>query len=44
MESQAQDYTKIFGIMVPGELPFFNFEMVNDMLVVDVPNPSNTMS
>jgi len=42
MESQyqMQDYQKIFGIMVPGELPFFNFELVNDMLVVDIPNPS----
>ena len=34
-------YEKIFGIMIPGELPFFDFDLINDMLVVTIKNPGN---
>jgi hypothetical protein len=33
-------FEKLFGIMIPGELPFFDFELINDMLVVTITNPS----
>ena len=36
---KKMENTKYFGIIVPGETPFFDFDLVNDMLVVTVPNP-----
>lgn len=30
---------KYFGILIPGQLPIFDFELVNDMLVTTLSNP-----
>lgn len=33
---------KYFGILIPGQLPIFDFDQINDMLVATLANPGNT--
>ena len=32
---------KYFGILIPGHLPIFDFDLIGDMLVATLPNPGN---
>ena len=40
MQTQ-QSTEKIFGLLIPGMLPIFDFELINGMLICDLLNPGN---
>ncbi|EAR90601.1 c11orf73-like protein, putative (macronuclear) [Tetrahymena thermophila SB210] len=40
MDPNQMIQTPGFGIMIPGQIPFMNFEFINGMFCVDLPNPA----